>query len=373
MKSRIIVKSVYVLVLIIASGSFLKAQIMVSRMAPGSPAPATEGFFYTLPRTVFKVNLVLEKIERQKGPLSAYAAEYLGVSDVIKASETSYNLLDVGVESLSVTDPDQMYFVQIPPEKGKDDRNPIFHLAENGALLSVNDNENQRQVQPIQELQQTIMFKKVPESFDYEASYNKKKQQDTIIRKINIDTMTINRFLFKTNWVDKSEREKAEEAAQQITKIREARFNLLTGYHEVDFGESLRYMDNQLKKMEQGYLELFLGKETSTIIDQSVFYAPKKDEKQAQIWKSTQGEAVIFEFAREDFLQGLPEAPVTGFNNVYYRIPAQTSIKISYQGKNHFTDLMPVNQMGVISSISMAKARLHFDPRSGSLLSVIRE
>jgi hypothetical protein len=185
--------------------------------------------------------------------------------------------------------------------------------------------------------------------------------------------MTINRFLFKTNWVDKSEREKAEEAAQQIAKVREARFNLLTGYHEVNYGESIRYMDNQLKKMEQGYLELFLGKETSTIVDQTVFYAPKKDEKQAQIWKSDQGEAVIFEFGHEDFLQGLPEAPVSGFNNVYYRIPAQTSIRISYQGKKYFTDLMSVNQLGVISSISMAKARLHFDPRSGCLLSVIRE
>ncbi len=118
------------------------------------------------------------------------------------------------------------------------------------------------------------------EDFSYYADYNRKKKIDTVVRKISIDTVTINRFLFKTSWVDKSDKEKANEAAQQILEIREARFHLISGYQEVNYGESMKYMNNQLKELENNYLELFLGKEVKTTDIQTVYYIPKKDKTQ---------------------------------------------------------------------------------------------
>ena len=373
MKTHIILRLIFFLVVIASLTVIGKAQVMVTKVVPESPAPVGGDLFYTLPKTVLKVNLVFEKIARQKGPLSAYAAEYMGVSDIILSAESTFRLLDAGIEPLPVTDPNGMYYVQFPADKAKDELNPVFYLAENGALLSINDNENLPMAKPFPELQQTILFKKESESFDYEASYNKRKKMDTVVRKISIDTMTINRFLFKTNWVDKSVKERAEEAAQQIAKIREARYNLLTGYHEVNFGESLQYMDNQLKKMEQDYLELFLGKETSTIIAQTVFYSPQKGEKQVPIWKSSEGETVLLELNVDAILKGLTEAPISGSNIVYYRIPAQTFVKVSYKGDIFFNQLIPINQLGIVSTAHISKARLHFDPRSGSLISMVKE
>lgn len=360
------------MVLFVALSTLTVGQVMVSKVASGS-APSGEGLYYTLPKTVLKVNLVLEKIDRKKGPLASYAAEYLGVDKVINTDEVAYLLLNADVDPVAVADPDQMYFVQLPTEKSKDERSVVFHLADNGALLSVNDNESQRVIMPASEFQQTIMFAKESEVFDYHASYNKKKRLDTIKRKITIDTVTINRFLFKTNWVDKSQREQAEEAAQQISRIREARYNLLTGYHEVNFGESLKFMDLRLTKMERDYLELFLGKETSTIVNLTIFYTPVKGEKQAQIWRSVSGEIVTLDITTDVILKGLPDAPSTGPNNIYYRIPARSILKVTFNGDVYFNDMMPINQLGAVSTTSVSKAKLHFNPETGGLLSVIKD
>ena len=197
MKTHIILRSIFFLVVIAGLTLTGKAQVMVTKVVQESPAPVGGGLFYTLPKTVLKVNLVFEKIARQKGPLSAYAAEYIGVSDIILTSGSTFRLLDAVIEPLPVTDPNEMYYVQFPADKAKDELNPVFYLAENGALLSINDNENLPLTKPFPELQQTILFTKESESFDYEASYNKRKKLDTVVRKISIDTMTIIGFYLK--------------------------------------------------------------------------------------------------------------------------------------------------------------------------------
>ncbi len=351
----------------------LPAQVTVTKVAPGGAQPVGEGFFYTLPKTVLRVDLVLEKIDRIPGPLSAFASDFLGVDDVIRNQGEEYRLLESAIIPLSETDADQMYFVQLPQEKGKDDRNMGFHLADNGALVSVNDPETKPLVFSSGPIDQTIMFREGSDTFDYLATYNKKKKQDTIVRKITIDTVTINRFLFKTSWVDKSEREKAEEAAQQITKIREARFNLLTGYHEVNFGESIRYMDAHLMKMEQDYLELFLGKESSTIVTQTVYYTPRKGERQAQLWRASNGESVSLEINTDGGLKGLSDSPAAGPNMLFYRIPASATVAVKFSGIESATKALQINQLGAVSTVPISKTRLQLNPMTGNVMSVQKD
>jgi hypothetical protein len=373
MKDLIIVKAVLIMVLTFAIGLSLNAQVMVTKVSQGSAQPPGEGFYYTLPKIVLRIDLVLEKTERTPGPLSTFAPDYLGIEDVIKASKESYRLLNATVSPSSVIDADQMYFVQLPAEKSKDERNIIFHLAENGALVSVNDEAGKSVMQPVENTDNTIYFIEGSNEFAYLAGYNKKKQRDTIVRKITIDTITINRFLFKTTWVEKSERERAEEAAQQIEKIREARFNLLTGYHEVNFGESIRYMDAQLAEMEQNYLELFMGKETTSVIAQTVFYTPQPGEKQSQLWRAPAGEAVSIELNPVNVLKGLSDAPASGPNKVYYRIPAQAMVKINFEAQTYFHSMFLINQLGAISTVPVSKSKLHFNPVTGNIMGAQKE
>lgn len=51
---------------------------------------------------------------------------------------------------------------------------------------------------------------------------------------------------------------KAREAADMISRIRESRFNLITGYQETNFSrETMEYMDKNLQRMLQDYISLF--------------------------------------------------------------------------------------------------------------------
>ncbi len=363
----------FVSILFLFFATVAQAQVMVTKVAPDDAQPAGEGFFYTLPKTVLRVDLVLEKIDRIPGPLASFASDFLGVDDVIKNKQLEYRLLESSVVVMAMPDIDQMYYVKLPEEKGKDERMLSFHLSEIGALVSVNDAEAKPVMMSTDQIDQTIMFQEGSDTFSYMAAYNKKKKQDTILRKITIDTVTINRFLFKSSWVDKSEKERAEEAAQQITKIREARFNLLTGYHEVNFGESIRYMDGNLLQMEKEYLQLFVGKESSTIVSQTIYYTPRKGDRQAQIWRADNGESVTVEISSDDGLKGLPEAPAVGPNMLYYRIPLFATVSIKFSGVVSASKMLNINQLGVVSTVPVSKTKLQLNPLTGNVMGVQKD
>jgi len=373
MKTSTCIYNGFFVIFILLFGVMAQAQVTVTKVATDAARPVGDGFFYTLPKTVLRVDLVLEKIDRIPGPLASFASDYLGVDDVIRNKQEEYRLLESSVVALAMADVDQMYYVQLPEEKGKDERNMSFYLSEIGALVSVNDPDAKPVIMTTGSIDQTIVFTEGSDSFNYLASYNKKKKQDTIVRKITIDTVTINRFLFKSSWVDKSEKERAEEAAQQITKIREARFNLLTGYHEVNFGESIRYMDANLEKMEQEYLQLFLGKESSTIISQTVYYTPRKGERQAQLWRAGNGESVSLEINTDGGLKGLSDSPAAGPNMLFYRVPASATVTVKFSGNESVNNFLQINQLGAVSTVPLSKTKLHLNPLTGNVMSVQKD
>ncbi len=71
--------------------------------------------------------------------------------------------------------------------------------------------------------------------FVFQAETNLYEKTDTVIRKVVVDTVTVEKMYFEKKWVEKSTEKKAVEAANMISKIRENRFNLITGYHEIAF------------------------------------------------------------------------------------------------------------------------------------------
>ena len=373
MNLRSITKTVFLIIALVGVGFQSMSQVLVSKMKQESAPPTGEGFFYSLPKTMLRIQLVVQKIEQRPGPLASFASDYLGVTSEIGTSKQEYRLVNVEVQPVSIPDESQLYFVQIPSEKSKDEKNLFFHLSPNGMLSSVNENAIDRQVSQSQPVEQHLYFQEGSTQFDYFPGYNRKKKVDTVVRKITIDTMTINRFLFKTSWVDKSERERAEEAAQQISRIREARFNLLTGYHEVNYGESIRYMDTQLQQMEQKYTELFLGMETLSTITETIYFTPLKGDKRSQSIAVIGGESVILDIYQDELLKQMQPPGTSGVNAVFYRIPAEAYVKISYLGSVKYYDVLTVSQLGVVATAPVAKTRLQFDPQTGAILGVQKE
>jgi hypothetical protein len=373
MNHKNLIKIAFLIVSVALTGFRGESQVLISKISPESASPSGEGFYYTLPKTLLKIQLTVQKIEQQPGPLAAFAADYLGVTNEIKEQKTDFRLLEVTLHPVSIPDENQLFYVQLPTEKAKDEKNLIFELSPNGQLVSVNESEQKHQLPPPQSFEQNIFYQEGANQFDYFPAYNRKKKVDTVIRKITIDTMTINRFMFKTSWVDKSERERAEEAAQQISHIREARFNLLSGYHEVNFGEGIRYMDAQLMEMERKYTELFLGKETVTHMTETVLYDPVKGDKRNQTIAVIGGEGVVLDITQDEVLKAMPTVGTSGVNVVFYRIPAEAKVKISFRGINYYYDELTVNQLGVVASASVLKTRLQFNPQTGSIMGIQKE
>lgn len=359
--------------LLMLSSSSVYSQFTITRVTDQNVNTAQDGFYYALPITVLEINVVYDNLKQIKGPLAEYAENYLGTADYIRANSTKNRILKIEVQKRIEADPDQLYYVQLPAEKSKDEKDMVFQLSSIGTLLAFDDTDLKRDEVLPHRIDQTFLIVEGEEDFRYQADYHRKKKIDTIVRRITIDTVSIDRFIFKTSWVDKSTEDKAEEAAQQISKIREGRFNLLTGYQEVNYGESMAYMDRQLKSLENQYLELFLGKEVKTIESKTIYYVPSKSESNHVLFELPDGSSVTIRLKNQGATANLPDIPLAKADNVYYRHPDHALVEISNNGEIYYHKDLVINQFGVIVAAPLNRTRSQFDPETGSLIKLIRK
>ncbi len=364
--------SYFLLLSIVCIPLLAVGQFTVTKVTGQNVSAAGDGFYYSLPRTLLQVDLTVEKIEQIRGPLAEYTENYLGTNDFITSNSNSYKVLNLNIKTLYEADPNQVYYVQFPIERSKEEKVFTFQLSELGTLLAFDHEESpEEQSQPT--VDQTIIVMEGSDDFQFHPDYHRKKKTDTITRKITIDTVSIERFLFKTSWVDKSTEDKANEAALQIANIRDARFNLLTGYQEVNYGESMKYMDYQLSKMESKYLELFLGKEVKTYENHSVYYLPKKNTVDGVLLNLAGNSNVEISVTPRGNTALVPEAGSDVTNKLFYRIPEMVDIEISYNGIVLHRSSIPISQLGVVAAAPLTNTRTQFDPQTGSLTKIVRE
>ncbi len=349
-----------------------QAQITVSKVE-NSNKSSSNGFYYSLSQTVFKIGIVYEKIQFVKGPFSSYAKEYLGVTDIITSDKIEYNLIKVNATSTTESDANQIYNIQFPSERAKDSKSNTFILSDIGGLLTYNTDPVTSSSNSIKTIDQTFIFKEGNENFPYLSQYNKSKRTDTVVRTINIDTTVINRFLFKTSWVDKSKDEKAKEAALFIEKIRESRYNLITGYQEVNYGSSIIYMDEQLQSMEKQYLELFTGKTIKTVEKRTVYFIPEKSNNSTELLKLNDGKSIVARINPLDKIGDLDNVASSVINSVYYRIPVTAELVISSGNVNFFNERFLINQLGIITTAPLDNTELQFDTETGNLIMITRD
>jgi len=362
-----------VAIIICFAGQQIYGQIVVTKVKDRNVNTAGNGFFYALPKTVFRIDIVYEEIQKIRGPFADYAKEYLGTSEYIATTANEYKILNVDVFPEVEADPDQFYYLSYTTEKAKDEKSmPAFHFTPFGTLLAVDEMKELPPPVPVQ-VDQTFIIGEGEQGFSYEADYHRKKKIDTVIRRITIDTVNIEQFLFKTSWVDKTPEDRADEAAKQITAIREARFNLLSGYQEVNYGESMSYMDGKLQELENRYKELFLGKKKRSVVSKTVYYTPVKGKVSETLLELPDGSTVNIRIIAHEVIAKLPTQPPEKPASIYYRIPDEATVKIEYEDETYFIKNFYVNQLGVIATVPVTQTRLRFDPLTGSLIKFVRQ
>jgi TorA maturation chaperone TorD len=378
----------------ILSGFFMNqgySQINVFHIDNNSSVTSKEGVFYSLPRTVIRIDVEIDRIENYKGPYSEYALKYLGLKNVVMANSVEYKILGMKVTTSQQPDPNQYYFLELPGKISKSQKAGLLSFTESGLILGsipqkVDTLTKEEKIINKEEPGLATEKDIFPEIFKYSADVNFFEKVDTIIRKVNIDTMTLERQYLKRTIVEKPSEQKAKEASDYIQKIKDNRFNLISGFQEVSYNkETLEYMDIQLKQMEEEYMKLFTGISIHKTLTFSFYYTPNPNQVNAEV--------PIFKYMKSKGMMELDEpggkivtikvqrsgttSSVASYlkqkndNNkvhgFYYRIPELARVTVKVDDNMTQETQCLVSQLGIVSFLPTNKWKVLFYKETGGL------
>lgn len=326
-----------------------------------------DGVYYALPRNVLRFDFILAEKKQQKGPYSEYAQLLLGVKDYIDMDAVAYELLDVIMTVESEADPNAVFFVA-GDERSKN-ATLAFNLRNDGVILSVGKVE--KKADPMPATFENIVQAKV------NSIQNRLEDSSS-------------QGVFEAAWVNRNIEQKAQEAAKYIQTIRESRFKLLSGYQEINYGEAMVYMSDQLRQLEAEYLSLFLGKETTKVVTQTVYFTPIHDNLNAVLAKYSEALGIVNVENRGGdniTISVVPQNNTTNINQpsnsaiettkhnnkLFYRIPDYAQVIVMLKGKTLASEKVLISQLGALSLVPLnSTSKLIFD-YNGQVISVSKE
>ncbi|MDR2937765.1 MAG: DUF4831 family protein [Prevotellaceae bacterium] len=274
-------------------------------------------FVYALPRTVFRVSVVVERTVFTAGPYAAYAKKYLGLS-VKSASETRYAIARSSVAAYTEADARQLYVVQ-PGDDGV--RFDFFKMTKDGLMLSVENFS-----QPESNASRSFDSSSSAATFTnmgVESMFREvRKPIATAPDTADVDGEEEVEEQFLVTLQPKTEEEMAAEAANFLLSLRKRKFELLTGDIDAAFGsnDALKVALTELNKMERSCLSLFVGKRTTSQRTYHYDVAPaavmdsyplfKFSEKNGVQNMDAQGSTVALDVQPEDKYAGAKTSPV---------------------------------------------------------------
>ncbi|MCX6286362.1 MAG: DUF4831 family protein [Bacteroidetes bacterium] len=384
-----------ILLLMLLGSSIAYAQINVVHIDNNTFPQTNEGIFYSLPRTVVNVTVKIDRIENYQGPYADYALRYLGLKNVVQSNTIEYKISDINISTSYEPDPDQYYFIELGEKISKGEKAGLLSLTDAGIILGTlpSEADTTTQANRLLNAEEPPLEREKDafgELFRNYTDVSVFEKIDTIRRKINIDTMTLERQYLKKTMVEKSPEQKAKEAADFLSKIKDNRFNLITGFQEVNYNkETLEFMDAQLKNLEREYLKLFTGVKIHKTMTFSYKYIPTPNQINTEI--------PIFKFNKSKGVQDLDAqgggkvitirvqrvgntnsvsvylqkagkaAKSSGF---YYRIPEYARVTVKVDDNTQEEQQCLISQLGLVTNLPSGKWKVLFHPETGSIKSL---
>ena len=366
---------------------FATSQVNVIHLGDSKAISEKDGIFYALPRTVINISLVVNKIQKTKGPYAEFANKYLDINTMITDNSIEYELREVRISTTAEPDPEQIFFAALDKKSSKKDKFNDVYLSEAGFLLDATDVSKLKNPH----VAGSDSYKESGITFTDILNPSYFERVDTIIRRVSVDTTTIEQKVFRKISGEKDTEQKAKDAADIIIELDEDRLDLISGVQDVGFGSNLEYMCNELDKMKAQYLALFKGLTTVTTTTLNYNFIPKQGEalqvgtlckfskiKGVMDKSAANGDQVTIDVES----QGLTKTISIYLNSrnekkkrehgFCYRIPDEAKITVKVGGQTSVEAVFSVNQLGIISSVpagSSSSLRLH--PATGSVKRVI--
>ncbi|WP_439185239.1 DUF4831 family protein [Carboxylicivirga taeanensis] len=319
---------------------------------------------YSLPTTVVRVNVEVEKTISRVGPFYRYSQKMLNISDVVTENKEEWRIKSINIETYGKPNPDRQYAISFTGQCAA----PFVNLTPSGILAGINNESS------------------------VSASYLKDFTQPVIptINDVNFnDVPMIEKQMVKT-----STAAMAEETANYIYKIRKRRFKILASDYEQlpPDGQSYEVMVRELNKLEKQHMELFVGKTETFTITKSFDIVPDKMSTSNDVLfrfstvkgivdkMDVSGSPVYFELDTQDFknLQGsanVIDKKQDVRNGLFYIKPGKGLVKIIDKNVLVKEKEVYLSQYGQVVSmpanvLERDDVRIRIDSATGALQSI---
>lgn len=359
------------------------AQVNSIKVSSSTENLGQNGVFYSLPRAVFQIDVIINKITEVPGPYASYASQILGLTDYINRAETNYKIKGIHIQALAEADPNAVYFLNFGDRSGKADRFFLLQLQANGVLKGMNESspfdEQDRKTKI--ELREDYFA----QDFNYFADVNQAVRVDTIIRRMALDTTRIEDIVYNRTMVEKTMQERALDAATAYIDIRKNRMELLSGFQEVNYpAQTIQLMNNELNKIEADYLALFKGKRFINEEKFSFYIVPEGDkslqsypvckfskERGVADLSASFGERINL-VVQTNGVTDILKKQVSGTQSsgFFYRIPESARVWVDYKGADYSKNSFLIPQLGVIQSVNTSKTIFSVDPKTGMIKAI---
>lgn len=345
-------RTLLAIVLMAIGISSVKAQYVITHAKIAMPGQQ-KGIYYALPRTIIQLDLMVDKTELVEGPYSDYAY-LIGANDIIQGDGIEYILKDVAMSTYAEADPNATFFVSMNAKK--DDAQP-FYLNSRGILEGVGmvgETTKEQIKAPVQ-----VKVTSNNKTFKYQYGSSGMRSPD----------------------------QQARAAAEMISRIREEKIKLLTGFQETAFSlDTYRQMYADLDAMEMEYLSLFVGKRVVTPIVQTVYVTLSKEvpsqtvgsfSKYSGFSTDVYGEKTItvqaISLQTTGSINPLSQSAVETLsheNKLFYRIPETAYIKVSLGEEVLIESREVLAQFGSFMLAPLGRTKLALDPNTGQIISM---
>lgn len=363
------------MILFLATGSiFASTKDDKKKEVPATPGAPVEGIVYALPQTGIRVHVKATRERFVAGPFSAYAQKMLGIDNAPTTNGERWNLDEITFETFAEPDPEQVYKAMGPSAH-------LVSLTESGILAGINT------------ALQTPGSRVVSQNFLTKNLDKQVKFTDLSIWSFYSPTDSSKSF----KMVSKNTDQKAAEAAETIFNLRNSRFALLTNADDEPLpdGKSFEVMRDELGRMEENYLALFIGKSSRQTYEFSFDYIPgskngkgdvffRFSEERGVLPKSDlSGRPIVIELTKSDALAskqtGLTasENPDAGKSGLFYRMPGMADIRLLDGGTQLAGTRIPIAQFGTTAPLPEdlldGSYQIEFYPATGAIKNVIEK
>ena len=328
------------------------------------------GIVYTLPKTNLKIEIIVEKTQRIKGPFAA-EAHLVNLTNVVLQNETKYCIKDMRIIEQGLPDETQSYM--LIPEKNMH----VLRLAPNGMIERIAFSN--------------ITFPKTENPHENSISKNRTDvSSQNAVSSCSITPIHEKIFLGKGMYADNGN-VSATEIAEKIKRMKDYQLDILSGSTEGTYlNTTVDFMYKQLDEIIAGCLVLFSGMETTSTEIFTFNIVPERS-----LIQKEQNSIPICTFSEKTGIGTISEsnsAPMIyldiqepakrsayGRNNrslsdagnkgvgLVYRIPKLTSVSLSYGDKKyHFA--VSIAQYGELQTLVGSKFGAIFNPETGNLI-----